>query len=90
MKNSSEMEISRMKGDLLSPSDDVVFLHSVGYRIADARRIERLSQLDLARLSGIPQSQLSEIESGKRSLRVEQLRVIAFLLKVRLSYLLGE
>lgn len=84
------MGSGRMAIDSVFPMDDAAFLRAVGGRIADARRIEGINQIDLAHLSGIQQSQLSEIEAGHRSLRVEQLRVFAFLLRVRLSYLLGE
>lgn len=70
--------------------DGSAFLVAVGRRIKALRVAEKLSQADLSRLVGIPQSQISDIERGERSLRVDQLRAIAIILRASMSYLLGE
>ena len=73
-----------------SINDGAAFLVAVGRRIKARRVAEKLSQSDLSRLVGLPQSQFSDIERGKRSLRVDQLRAIAIMLQVSMAYLLGE
>ena len=50
--------------------------------LEDMRRKRRLSQVQLARLSGIPQAMISNIESGNtRSPRVDTLAKLALALK---------
>jgi transcriptional regulator with XRE-family HTH domain len=73
-----------------SLDDGAAFLRGVGRRIMMARSAEYLSQSDLARAVGMSQSQISDIERGERSLRVDQLRAIAFMLRVSMAHLLGE
>ena len=49
-----------------------------------------MQQGELAEAIGMKQSQLSEIERGIRSLRVEQLMVIVKVLRCSVSHLLDE
>ncbi len=62
----------------------------VGHRIKVMRVDRNLKQEELAALINMRAPQLSEIERGIRSLRVDQLMEIAQALKCSASYLLGE
>lgn len=88
--NSRSNSSSSKIGSSVFLGDDAAFLAAVGRRIKDRRAHEGINQVDLARLIGMPQSQVSDIERGERSLRVEQLRAIAIILRASMSYLLGE
>ena len=46
------------------------------------RELQELSQNDLAKLSGLPQSTISGMESGKINIGVERAKVLAKALKV--------
>ena len=46
------------------------------------RELQELSQNDLAKLSGLPQSTISGLESGKINIGVERAKVLAKALKV--------
>ena len=50
---------------------------SVGESVRIIRELQELSQNELARLTGIPQSTLSAIENNRVSLGVERAKVIA-------------
>ncbi|MGM0593557.1 MAG: helix-turn-helix domain-containing protein [Pseudomonadota bacterium] len=54
---------------------------SVGDSVRIMRELQELSQNDLARLTGIPQSTLSAIENGRINLGVERAKVLARALK---------
>ena len=54
---------------------------SVGESVRILRELQELSQSDLARLTGIPQSTLSAIENDRVSLGVERAKVLARALK---------
>ena len=54
---------------------------SVGESVRIIRELQGLSQNELARLTGIPQSTISAIENDKVSLGVERAKVIARALK---------
>lgn len=62
----------------------------VGHRIRVRRVDMKMKQRELADALDMPQSQLSEIERGKKSLRVDQLMLAAHVLKCSACYLLGE
>jgi len=49
----------------------------VGQRIREARERAGMTQITLAGMAGISQSELSRIESGHRSLSVDRLTLIA-------------
>lgn len=53
--------------------------------ITQQREKSKLSSLQLSRMTGIPKSTLYEIESGKRSPRLDQLEKIAIALSCRMS-----
>lgn len=74
----------------LNLMDSSMFLVAVGRRIKALRVAENISQSDLSLAVGMSQSQLSDIERGARSLRIEQLRAIAFMLRSSMAYLLVE
>lgn len=62
----------------------------VGHRIK-VRRVELdLQQKDLGALVGVPQSQISEWEIGRRALKIEQAMALAKALKTTVAYLAGE
>ena len=64
----------------------------VGQRIRTLRKARGLTQAQLAELAGLPQSQISQIESGARrgsTIQLEAARSIAFALKVSLDALAG-
>jgi transcriptional regulator with XRE-family HTH domain len=54
---------------------------SVGDSVRIMRELQELSQNELARLTGIPQSTLSAIENGRINLGVERAKVLARALK---------
>ncbi len=54
---------------------------SVGESVRILRQLQELSQSDLARLTGIPQSTISAIENDRVSLGVERAKVLARALK---------
>lgn len=62
----------------------------VGARIQRLRERRDWSQLDLAEKVGINNSVLSRIESGKRSVRVEELNKFAEVFGVKPDYILGK
>ena len=61
----------------------------IGKRIGELRDEARLSQSALARLVGISQSAISQIEAGDRNPSFEMLRQIAKALKVSVPHLVG-
>lgn len=54
---------------------------SVGESVRIIRELQELSQSDLAKLTGIPQSTLSAIENDRINLGVERAKVLATALK---------
>lgn len=62
----------------------------VGKRIREARKMAGLSQKQLADLLNLHRPSVSEIEAGNRSVRADELRRIAEILDVRVSWILGE
>ena len=59
-----------------------------GIALAGARHKEGLTQVQLARLTGIPQRHISEMEHGKRSIGKERAKKLAGVLKVNYHILL--
>ena len=55
---------------------------SVGESVRIVRELQELSQTDLARLTGIPQSTISAIENDRVNLGVERAKVLARALQV--------
>ena len=55
---------------------------TVGESVRVVRQLQELSQNQLAALTGIPQSTISAIETGKVKLGVERAKVLARALKV--------
>ena len=54
---------------------------SVGESVRIMRELQELSQLDLAQLTGIPQSTISGIENGRITLGVERAKTLSLALK---------
>ena len=54
---------------------------SVGQSVRIIRELQEMSQNDLARISGIPQSTISAVENDRVNLGVERAKVIARALK---------
>ncbi len=61
---------------------------SVGESVRILREFQELSQNDLARLTGIPQSTISAIENGRIQLGVERAKVLARALRCHPAVLL--
>lgn len=64
----------------------------VGKRVRDLRKLRGLTQAQLAEATGLPQSQISQIESGARrgiTIQLDAARSIAFALGVSLDALAG-
>lgn len=66
-------------------------MHTEAYRaflakLIAARKRRGLSQMDVARALGIPQSQVSRMESGERSVNAVELRHFATLYRRPLDY----
>ena len=62
----------------------------IGHRIT-VRRVELdLQQKELGAQLGVPQSQISEWEIGRRALRIEQAMEIATALQTTVGYFVGE
>ncbi|MCP3867749.1 MAG: helix-turn-helix transcriptional regulator [Gammaproteobacteria bacterium] len=70
--------------------DTKTFRKKVGHRIK-VRRVELdMKQEELGAVLGVPQSQISEWEIGRRALRIEQAMDIARGLRTSVAYLVGE
>lgn len=59
-------------------------------RLVAAREMRGISQLELARRAGIPQSSVSQFETGGRKPSFDNLRRMATTLEVSTDYLLGR
>ncbi|GLR55216.1 helix-turn-helix domain-containing protein [Shinella yambaruensis] len=55
-----------------------------GRNLREARKVARLSQRDIHTISGYSQSFISEIETGKRSISLDNMAVLAKVLNVPL------
>jgi transcriptional regulator with XRE-family HTH domain len=62
----------------------------VGHRIKVRRVDLDMQQKELGALVGVPQSQISEWEIGRRALKIEQAMDLAKALKTTVGYLAGE
>ena len=78
------MEGSKMKDFILAKKMVDV---SAGESVRIIRELQELSQNDLSRLTGIPQSTISAIENDRIKLGVERAKVIARALKCHPSVL---
>jgi transcriptional regulator with XRE-family HTH domain len=58
------------------------FAMSPGQSLRIIRELQELSQNDLAKLSGLPQSTISGMESGRINIGVERAKVLAKALRV--------
>ena len=61
----------------------------VGQRLSAARRNAGLSQIELGRLCGTPQSHISGMERGKRAPSIEMAKTLAQALGVTVHWLIG-
>jgi transcriptional regulator with XRE-family HTH domain len=61
----------------------------VGQRLSAARRNAGLSQAELGRLCGTPQSHISGMERGKRAPSIEMANTLAQVLRVSVHWLIG-
>ena len=59
-------------------------------RIKETREYLGLTQQQVANAISIPRSAVSDIESGKRKVTVDELKQLAILLRHPVSYFLGE
>jgi transcriptional regulator with XRE-family HTH domain len=62
--------------------------HLPGVALAGARQKEGLTQVHLARMTGIPQRHISEMEHGKRPIGKDRAKKLAAILKVNYHILL--
>jgi len=58
-------------------------------RLRELRKSKGFSQIKMQMLTGIDQSDYSKIESGKRSMSLEQCRRLALALNTSMDYLAG-
>jgi len=72
----------------MSTSDSMK--EAVGRRIREARKLAGLSQGQLATQLGLHRPSVSEIEAGNRNVTAGELKKIAELCEVTVSWLLGE
>lgn len=63
-------------------------LETIGQRIQNFRKKQRLSQIELAVEVGIDRSYLSEIENGRTNPSINILFAIADALKIDITYLI--
>lgn len=68
------------KGDFKTAKTRIALPPGKSLRVI--RELQELSQNDLAKLSGLPQSTISGMESGKINIGVERAKVLARALKV--------
>ncbi|PFG13040.1 helix-turn-helix domain-containing protein [Bacillus sp. es.036] len=61
-----------------------------GERLASLRKLNKITQVDLAKKLGIPRSTYSNYEAGKRQADYETLQKIAEYFEVTTDYLLGR
>ena len=64
------------------------YYRRLGARIRAARRLADMSQADIARLTGMPRTAMTLIETGRQTLRVHELAQIALVLDVDFKWLL--
>ena len=62
----------------------------IGHRIKVRRVEQKLQQQELGERTGVPQSQISAWEAGRRAMRIEQAMAIAAVLDTSVAYLVGE
>jgi transcriptional regulator with XRE-family HTH domain len=62
----------------------------LSHNLKKIRQDKGLSQLKLSKLSGVAQSSISEIESGKSNPNISTLRKLASVLEISLDELLGK
>jgi transcriptional regulator with XRE-family HTH domain len=58
-------------------------------KLKDARKQKGLTQIDLAKLLKVPQSNISNFEKGKSKLNEDQIRELVKVLECSADYLLG-
>ena len=58
------LDMKRIKSDSQLPPPVADNLRELGWRVASARKIQRLRQEDLSAMAGISRSTLTEIEKG--------------------------
>jgi transcriptional regulator with XRE-family HTH domain len=61
----------------------------LGERIREVRQRKGLSQSELARLSGVARSLITNVEAGRRTLSLANARDVARALGVSVDYLIG-
>jgi transcriptional regulator with XRE-family HTH domain len=66
------------------------FLEVDGMQLRRLRRARALSQRDLARITGIAQDTISQLETGKREAQPRTIRRLAEVLRVEPSTLMKE
>jgi transcriptional regulator with XRE-family HTH domain len=62
----------------------------IGHRIKVRRVVLDMKQEELGQRLGVPQSQISEWEIGRRALRIEQAVALAQALDTTVGHLVGE
>ena len=60
-------------------------LFDIAIQIAETRKKRRITQVQLAKKVGMPQSQIARIESGNHNITIETLSKIAGALDVRVN-----
>lgn len=80
-------ESKRVSSAMNLTDQELQIQQNVGSRIRELRKSRRLNTVELARLAGISQSQLSKIETGKATISIRNLDSLCRVLERPLSYL---
>jgi transcriptional regulator with XRE-family HTH domain len=78
---STSKKVKEARSGQFSPSKKRILL-TPGQSVKIAREMLELSQNDLSKITNLPQSTISGIESGKINLGVERAKILARALKV--------
>lgn len=70
-----------LKNGKFVPAQTRIYM-TPGHSLRVIRELQELSQNDLAKLSGLPQSTISGMESGRINIGVERAKVLAHALRV--------
>ena len=68
--------------------DEKIFLQEMGNRISTRRKLKRLTQEELAEMIDVSTQMISNLETGKKAIRPENLLKICMALDVSADYLL--
>ncbi len=83
------MEFPLSTSPTMTP-DESAFFQALGARIAEQRRVQRLTQTQLGELVGVTQQQIASFETGRRRMPISTPPTLAKALGVTIEELIGE